>query len=269
VATARENGIILPEATEFASHGGRGVSGVVEGRHIVVGNRALLAERGIDATSLEDRAAAAAASGSTPVYVAVDDVARAVLEIADRVKPTSRAAIAELRALGLDVIMLTGDNARTAGSVARELGVECVIADVLPADKARVIRELQQERKQRVAMVGDGINDAPALAQADVGIAIGTGTDIALEASDVTLVSGDLNGVVTAIQLSRRTMRTIRQNLFWAFFYNVVGIPVAAGVLYPVWGVLLSPVFASAAMAFSSVTVVGNSLRLRRAGLAQ
>jgi P-type Cu+ transporter len=190
-----------------------------------------------------------------------------VLFIADPVKATSASAIVELKRLGIEVIMLTGDNAATAAHVAEKVGISRVVADVLPADKARVVRELQQEGR-KVAMVGDGVNDAPALAQADLGVAIGTGTDVAVEASDVTLVGGDLRGVVTALGISRNTMRVIRQNLFWAFFYNVLGIPVAAGLLYPFWGVLLSPVFASAAMAFSSVSVVANSLRLRRQAVA-
>jgi P-type Cu+ transporter len=262
---AQERGLETGEVTDFASFGGRGVFGVVDGRRVLIGNRALLEESGVDVRRLAAAADDHAAAGRTPVYVAVDDVAEGLLLIEDPVKPTSAAAIARLRALGMEVLMLTGDNARTAQSVAARVGVDRVVADVLPADKARVVRELQQETGRRVAMVGDGVNDAPALAQADLGIAIGTGTDVALEASDVTLVGGDLNGVVTAVSLSRRTMRTIRQNLFWAFFYNIVGIPVAAGLLYPFFGVLLSPVFASAAMAFSSVSVVGNSLRLRAA----
>jgi P-type Cu+ transporter len=263
VEAARERNVELVDATDFASFGGRGVFGVVEGRRVLVGNRALLEESGIDPAAFADAAAAAAAEGRTPVYVAVDDVAEGLLLVADPVKPSSAAAIAELRELGLEVLMLTGDNAKTAESVARQVGIDRVIADVLPAEKARVVKRLQEETGRRVAMVGDGINDAPALAQADVGIAIGTGTDVALEASDVTLVGGELTGVVTAVRLSRRTMRVIRQNLFWAFVYNIIGIPVAAGLLYPMFGVLLSPVFASAAMAFSSVSVVSNSLRLR------
>jgi P-type Cu+ transporter len=255
---------VLAEVDDFESFGGRGVAGTVSGRRVLAGNRALLQERGIDTAALDDRAAEEAEAGRTPVYVAVDDVARGLLLVEDPVKPTSAAAIAELRRMGLEVHMLTGDNERTARRIARQVGIENVRAEVLPAEKAQVVRALREGSGRRVAMVGDGINDAPALAQADLGIAIGTGTDVAVEASDVTLVSGDLNGVVTAIRVSRRTMRVIRQNLFWAFFYNVLGIPVAAGVLYPFLGVLLSPVFASAAMAFSSVSVVGNSLRLRR-----
>ncbi|CAN5639089.1 hypothetical protein BH23GEM9_BH23GEM9_06450 [soil metagenome] len=264
VTTGDVTEVTTGDVTEFTSFGGRGVFGVVENRRVLVGNRALLEESGISTASLTEAADAAAEAGRTPVYLAVDDVAEALLLVEDAVKPTSAAAIAELKSLGIQVLMLTGDNERTAQSVARRVGVDRVIADVLPAEKARVVKRLQQETGRRVAMVGDGINDAPALAQADIGIAIGTGTDIALEASDVTLVGGELGGVVTAIRISRRTMRVIRQNLFWAFFYNIVGIPIAAGLLYPFFGVLLSPVFASAAMAFSSVSVVGNSLRLRR-----
>jgi Cu+-exporting ATPase len=260
---ARRRSIDARDVTEFTSHAGLGIFGVVDDRRVLIGNRALMQERGVDVTGIAGIANESAEAGRTPVYVAVNDIAHGLLLIADPVKPTSVAAIRELRRLGIEVMMLTGDNERTAAAVAREVDIDRVIADVLPADKARVVRQLQQERNVRVAMVGDGVNDAPALAQADIGIAIGTGTDVALEASDVTLVSGDLAGVVTAVRLSRRTMRVIRQNLFWAFFYNVIGIPIAAGVLYPFFGVLLSPVFASAAMALSSVSVVANSLRLR------
>jgi Cu+-exporting ATPase len=200
------------------------------------------------------------------MFAGVDGEMRAVLGVADPVKPSSRDAIAALRRLGLRVVMVTGDNPRTAQAVAREADVPEVVAGVLPEGKVEEIRR-RQASGAVVAMVGDGINDAPALAQADVGIAVGTGTDIAMEAGDVTLMRGDLHGTVAAIALSRRTMRTMRQNLFWAFIYNVIGIPVAAGALYPAFGVLLSPVLASAAMAFSSVSVVTNSLRLRHAKL--
>jgi Cu+-exporting ATPase len=197
----------------------------------------------------------------------VDGRLAGLIAVADPIKPTSRAAIARLRRMGLEVVLLTGDNRRTADAVAREAGIERVVAGVLPEGKVAEIERLQGEGKV-VAMVGDGINDAPALARADVGIALGGGTDVAVEASDVTLMRGDLEGVAAAIALSRRTMRTMKQNLFWAFVYNVVGIPVAAGALYPAFGLMLSPILASAAMAFSSVSVVANSLRLRRARVA-
>ena len=202
-------------------------------------------------------------AGATPVFVGVDGRPVGVLAIADAVKPSSVEAVRQLKKLGLEVIMLTGDNQRTAQAVGRIVGVDSIIAGVAPDQKAAEIRRLQTQGK-RVAMVGDGINDAPALAQADIGIAIGTGTDVAMEASDVTLISGELGGVVTAIELSRRTIRIIKQNLFWAFAYNVALIPLAAGVFYPAFGILLSPIFAAAAMGLSSVTVVSNSLRLRR-----
>jgi len=228
-----------------------------------VGNEALMTDWAVDVSSLRADAERLAAAGKTPVYVAVDGVAVGLIAVADPIKPTSREAIARLRRMGLEVVMLTGDHRRTAEAIAREAGIDRVVAGVLPAEKAAEVKRLQGEGKV-VAMVGDGINDAPALAQADVGIAIGTGTDIAIETGDVALMRGDLRGVATAIALSRRTLRTIRQNLFWAFFYNVTGIPIAAGILYPAFGMLLSPILASAAMAFSSVTVVSNSLRLRR-----
>jgi Cu+-exporting ATPase len=263
-ATAR--GIALSHAVGFDSHTGRGAVGVVEGRTVAIGNALLMGDFQISSAALEGDGARLAAEGRTPMYVAVDGVLAGLIAVSDPIKPTSRAAIGRLRRMGLDVVMLTGDNRHTADAVAREAGIEHVVASVLPDGKLAEIRRLQSEGKV-VAMVGDGINDAPALAQADVGIAIGTGTDVAIEASDVTLMRGDLNGVAAAIELSRRTMRTMKQNLFWAFVYNVVGIPIAAGALYPATGLLLSPILASAAMAFSSVSVVFNSLRLRRVRL--
>jgi Cu+-exporting ATPase len=267
VRAARERGLALAVPEAFASDTGRGATGSVDGRGLAVGNAALMAAWAVDAAPLAAAAERLGREGKTPIYVAVDGALAGVVAVADPVRATSRDAVARLRAMGLDVVMLTGDNRRTADAVARQAGIDRVVAEVLPDGKVAEVRRLQGEGRV-VAMVGDGINDAPALAQADVGIAVGSGADVAVEAADVALMRGELAGVAQAIALSRRTMRTMKQNLFWAFVYNVVGIPVAAGVLYPAFGLLLSPILASAAMAFSSVSVVSNSLRLRRARLA-
>ncbi|HEX2093396.1 MAG TPA: heavy metal translocating P-type ATPase [Longimicrobiaceae bacterium] len=267
VEHAAARGIALLDADGFQSQTGRGAVGQVDGSGVAIGNERLMREWAVDTAPLRGRAEALAGRGRTPLFVAVDGRLAGLLAVADPIRATSREAIARLKRMGLEVVMLTGDHRRTAEAVAREAGVDRVVAEVLPEGKVEEVKRLQGAGKT-VAMVGDGINDAPALAQADVGIAIGTGTEIAMEAGDVTLMRGDLRGVATAVALSRRTMATMKQNLFWAFVYNVVGIPVAAGALYPAWGILLSPVLASAAMAFSSVSVVTNSLRLRRARLA-
>jgi len=264
VRRARAEGAPIEAVDGFRALEGMGVEGVAAGMRVLVGSRRLVEAEGVDVSALTDAASRLAGEGKTVAFVAIDGRPAGLLALADTLKPGARAAVEALHRSGRRVIMLTGDNALTARALAAESGIDDVQAEVLPGDKAETIRELQAEG-HRVAMVGDGINDAPALAQADVGLALGTGTDVAMASADITLISGDLGTVVSAVELSRRTIRTIRQNLFWAFVYNVVGIPVAAGALYPFFGILLNPMIASAAMALSSVSVVSNSLRLRRA----
>ena len=263
VAEAERRGTTAPRATGFESRTGRGVVGRVDGHQVAVGNAALLRELEVDPAPLAEQADALASQGRTPMHVAVDGRLAGLIAVADPIKATSRVAIDRLGRLGLETIMLTGDNPRTAATVARAVGIDRVVAELRPEQKLEEIRRLQAEGRI-VAMVGDGLNDAPALAQSDVGIAMGTGTDVAMEAGAITLMRGDPIGAVTAIRLARSTMRIIRQNLFWAFVYNIIGIPIAAGVLYPAFGLRLTPAMAAAAMAVSSVSVVSNSLRLRR-----
>jgi P-type Cu+ transporter len=262
VAGAEARALPLDEPSGFESVTGQGVRATVDGHEVVVGRKELLTDAGADPGTLEKAAGSLASDGKTAIYAAVDGRPAGVVAVADTIKEDSPSAVRALRDLGLEVVMITGDNARTAEAVARQVGIERVLAEVRPQDKALEVRRLQDEGKL-VAMVGDGINDAPALAQSDVGIAIGTGTDVAIEAADVTLISGDLRGVVSALALSRATMRNIRQNLFFAFIYNSIGIPIAAGILYPFIGVVLNPMIAAAAMAASSLSVVTNANRLR------
>lgn len=263
LAGAQARGVTTASVESFASPAGKGVSGTVAGRRLLLGNATLLREAGIDVTAADARADALREGGATVVLLAVDGSVAGLLAVSDPVKDTTPEALKRLREAGLHIVMLTGDNRRSAAAVASRLGIDAVEAEVLPEDKARIVQRLKGEGRV-VAMAGDGINDAPALAAADVGIAMGTGTDIAMESAGVTLVKGDLLGIARARQLSRATMANIRQNLFFAFVYNAAGVPIAAGVLYPLLGITLSPILAAAAMALSSVSVIGNALRLRR-----
>jgi Cu+-exporting ATPase len=262
LSAAKARGLKLAPARDFAAPSGQGVSGIVEGRRIAIGNRLMMQTQAIDVAALETTAEEWRVEGATAVFVAIDGKPAGVLAIADPVKPNAAEAIRALKGAGLRIVMLTGDNATTAHAVARRLDISEVEAEVLPAAKGGIVEKLRKQGRV-VAMAGDGVNDAPALAAADVGIAMGTGTDIAIQSAGVTLLSGDLMGIVTARALSRATMRNIRQNLVFAFVYNAVGVPVAAGALYPVFGLLLSPIIAAAAMSLSSVSVIGNALRLR------
>jgi len=263
IKKAADQKIELSDPKDFYAIPGHGIEAKIDGKKVLMGNLKLMRDRKIEIADLEQKAEELSGEGKTPMYIVIDGRAAGIIAVADTLKDNSKKAVEDLHQLGLEVIMLTGDNQRTARSIARKAGIDRILPEVLPQNKVDEIKKLQKERKV-VAMVGDGINDAPALAQADVGVAIGTGTDVAMEASDITLIKGDLQGVVTSIELSKKTIKTIKQNLFWAFFYNTAGIPIAAGILYPFFGILLNPIFASAAMAFSSVSVVSNSLRLRR-----
>lgn len=263
VRKAEEMKITLLEPEDFHAIQGRGVEAKIGGKTVLIGSEKLMGEKNVDVRDFEDRAANFSLEGKTSIYIALEGNAAGLAAVADTLKDDTIRALESLKARGIELIMLTGDNRRTAQAIAKKAGIASVIPEVLPGDKVKQIQKLQSEGK-KVAMVGDGINDAPALAQADVGIAIGSGTDVAIEAADITLIRDELAGVVKAIALSQQTIKVIKQNLFWAFFYNTLGIPIAAGILYPFFGILLSPIIASAAMAFSSVSVVSNSLRLRR-----
>jgi Cu+-exporting ATPase len=267
IRSAKSRKIELADPRDFKAVEGHGIEAQVDGKSVLIGNKRLMEDHGISVGGLEEKAELLAAEGKTPVYISLECQAAGLIAVADTLKENSLQAVEKLKKMGLEVAMLTGDNRKTAEAIARMAGIERILSEVLPEDKVHEIKKLQSEGK-KVAMVGDGINDAPALAQADIGIAIGSGTDVAVEASDITLIKDDLQGVVSAIELSKKTIKIIKQNLFWAFFYNSIGIPIAAGLLYPFFGILLNPIFASAAMAFSSVSVVSNSLRLRRARLS-
>jgi Cu+-exporting ATPase len=262
VKKAREEDLNLLDSKGFEAIAGHGIEVVLDSKKILLGNVRLMEERKVFLNGLLKKAEQLSSAGKTPMFLAVEGEVAGIIAVADTLKENSKKTVGALHRMGLEVVMLTGDNRRTAEAIASQIGVDRVLAEVLPEMKAEEIRRLQGEGK-KVGMVGDGINDAPALAQADVGIAIGTGTDVAMESSDITLIGGDLRGVVTAIALSKATIRNIKQNLFWAFAYNTILIPVAAGVLFPFFGILLNPIFAAGAMAISSVTVVSNALRLR------
>jgi Cu+-exporting ATPase len=262
VEGAEERGIDLPASRDFESRTGKGVTGTVDGRKVALGNTALMSEIAVDPSGLEQRADDRRSEGEGVMFVSIDGGLAGLLVVADPIKDSAADAISALHREGIRIVMLTGDNRITADAVARRVGIDEVMAEVLPDQKQAKIEALRKEGR-RVAMAGDGINDAPALAAADVGIAMGTGTDVAMESAAVTLVKGDLNGIVRARRLSRAVMRNIRQNLFFAFVFNAAGVPIAAGVLYPWFKILLSPIIAGAAMSLSSVTVIGNSLRLR------
>jgi len=270
VAGAEGRGIARIPAEQFRSVTGKGVTGTVTGRRIAIGTAAFLRnDIGVSSQSLtqwDDEAASLRREGQTILFVAIDEQAAGVLGVADPIKASTRDAVQELKTEGIRLVMVTGDHHDTAEAVARQLGIEEVMAEVLPDQKGKIIARLKSQGRV-VAMAGDGINDAPALALADVGIAMGTGADTAIESAGITLVKGDLRGLLRARRLSQATMRNIRQNLFFAFLYNVIGVPIAAGLLYPVWGILLSPMIASAAMTFSSVSVISNALRLRHVEL--
>jgi Cu+-exporting ATPase len=262
VAAAKERDIAIPPAKDFSAPAGKGVSGVSDGRRVAIGNRRFMRELGVTSTALDAEADQLRDGGASVVYVALGGGLAGIIAVADPIKPTTPSALRQLHEMNLHVVMLTGDNAATAKSVAAKLAIDDVEADMLPEDKAMFVAKLRNEGRV-VAMAGDGVNDAPALASADVGIAMATGTDVAIESAGITLLKGDLEGIVRTRRLSEATMKNIRQNLLFAFIYNAAGVPIAAGVLYPIFGWLLSPIIAAAAMALSSVSVIANALRLR------
>lgn len=263
VRGAQAEGIELLKVDTFNAITGRGIEAIIGKQVVLAGNRKLMNEQNIDLSGMESASDKLAEEGKTPMYVAIDGSLTGIVAVADVVKQSSLAAIENLRKMGIEVAMITGDNIKTATAIAKQVGIDRVLAEVLPQDKSNEVKKLQLEGR-KVAMVGDGINDAPALAQADIGIAIGSGTDVAIESADIVLMRSDLMDVPTAIHLSKRTIRNIKQNLFWAFGYNVVGIPIAAGLLHLFGGPLLNPIFAAAAMSLSSVSVLTNALRLKR-----